>query len=144
MEMQSLQIIAGSISSFLFISGNIPMLVKAFRSRNLRSYSLSNIALMNAGNLAYWVYVSNLPFGPIWVLHGFYTVAEVLMLVWYLRFELSKTPHRALVASVESRETKALFLPLDSPVTGACTVKVSPGDTLKIGKRRGDSKEELS
>jgi|SRR6476469_7407932 len=144
MEMQSLQIIAGSISSFLFISGNIPMLVKAFRSRNLRSYSLSNIALMNAGNLAYWVYVSNLPFGPIWVLHGFYTVAEVLMLVWYLRFELSKTPRRALAASVESLETKALFLPLDSPVTGACTVKVSPGDTLKIGKRRGDSKEELS
>jgi hypothetical protein len=41
MEMQSLQIVAGSISSFLFISGNIPMLVKAFRSRNIRSYSLS-------------------------------------------------------------------------------------------------------
>ena len=144
MEMQSLQIIAGSISSFLFISGNIPMLVKAFRSRNLRSYSLSNIALMNAGNLAYWVYVSNLPFGPIWVLHGFYTVAEVLMLVWYLRFELSKTPRHALVVSVESLETKTHFLPLDSPVTAACTVKMSPGNTLKIGKRRAGSKEELS
>lgn len=142
--MQSLQIIAGSISSFLFISGNIPMLVKAFRSRNLRSYSLSNIALMNAGNLAYWVYVSNMPFGPIWVLHGFYTVAEVLMLVWYLRFEFSKTPRRALIASVEPLEKKAHSLPLDSPVTGTCTVKLSPGDTLKPSKQRAVSKEELS
>jgi hypothetical protein len=144
MEMQSLQIIAGSISSFLFISGNIPMLVKAFKSRNLRSYSLSNIALINAGNLAYWLYVSNLPFGPIWVLHGFYTVAEVLMLVWYLRFEFSKTQRRALVAGGEMPETKAHFLPLDSPVTGTCTVKLSPGDTLKLSKQRASSKEELT
>jgi hypothetical protein len=144
MEMQSLQIIAGSISSFLFISGNIPMLVKAFRSRNLRSYSLSNIALMNAGNLAYWVYVSNLPFGPIWVLHGFYTIAEVLMLVWYLRFEFAKAPRRALVASGESLEMKARFLPLDSRLTGTCRVKLSPGDTFKLSKQRTGSKEELS
>jgi len=90
MELQTFQIIAGSISSFLFISGNVPMLVKAFKTRNLHSYSLSNIVLMNAGNLVYWLYISNLPLGPIWVLHTFYTAAEVLMLVWYLRYEYTK------------------------------------------------------
>lgn len=144
MEMQNLQIIAGSISSFLFISGNIPMLVKAFRSRNLRSYSLSNIVLINAGNLAYWIYVSNLPFGPIWVLHGFYTIAEVLMLVWYLRYEFSKTQRRALGEGGEPLVTKAHFLPLMARVTGTRTVKLSAGGTFKISKRRAGSKEELS
>ncbi len=87
MDLQTLQIIAGTMSSFLFISGNVPMLLKAFKTKNLQSYSLSNIVLLNIGNLAYWLYISYLPFGPIWILHTFYTVAEILMLVWYLRFE---------------------------------------------------------
>lgn len=86
MEPQTLQIIAGSISSFLFISGNIPMLVKACKTRNLQSYSFSNILLVNAGNLIYWLYISNLPLGPIWVLHTFYTVVQLLMLLLYLRY----------------------------------------------------------
>jgi uncharacterized protein with PQ loop repeat len=51
MDLQNLQIIAGSISSFLFISGNIPMLVKAFKTKNLHSYSLSNIVLINVSIL---------------------------------------------------------------------------------------------
>ena len=87
MDLQTLQIIAGTMSSFLFISGNVPMLLKAFKTKNLQSYSLSNIVLLNTGNLAYWLYISYLPFGPIWILHTFYTVAEILMLVWYLRYE---------------------------------------------------------
>ena len=87
MDLQTLQIIAGTMSSFLFISGNVPMLLKAFKTKNLQSYSLSNIVLLNTGNLAYWFYISYLPFGPIWILHSFYTVAEILMLVWYLRYE---------------------------------------------------------
>lgn len=91
MEVQTFQLMAGSISSFLFISGNLPMLVKAYKTRNLRSYSLSNMILVNTGNLMYWLYISNLPFGPIWVLHTFYTLAQILMLVWYLRYEFSRT-----------------------------------------------------
>lgn len=39
--------------------------------------------LNNAGNLIYWFYVLSLPFGPIYFLHGFYTVATVTMAVWY-------------------------------------------------------------
>jgi uncharacterized protein with PQ loop repeat len=85
-ELQTLQIVAGSISSMLFITGNVPMLFKAFKTKNMRSYSLSNIILVNIGNLMYWLYVSSLPFGPIWLLHSFYTVSMALMLLWYLRF----------------------------------------------------------
>jgi len=85
-ELQTLQIVAGSISSMLFITGNIPMLFKAFKTKNMRSYSLSNIILLNVGNVVYWLYISSLPLGPIWLLHSFYTVSMALMLWWYLRF----------------------------------------------------------
>ena len=30
--------------------------------------------------------VFHLPAGPVWVLHSFYLVSTVLMLVWYLRY----------------------------------------------------------
>ena len=46
------------------------MLVKAQRTKDVRSYSLGNVALGNAGNLFYTVYVLHLPVGPIWALHG--------------------------------------------------------------------------
>ena len=81
--------IAGSISALLFISANFPMLLKAYRTRDLRSYSLSNIVLVNVGNGLYWLYIIQLPAGPIWLLHSFYTIASILMLVWYLRYEHS-------------------------------------------------------
>jgi uncharacterized protein with PQ loop repeat len=84
-----IQIAAGSVSTLFFISSSLPMLWKAFRTKNLRSYSLSNIALSNVGNLVHWLYISSLPPGPIWLLHGFYTLTTALMLVWYLRYETS-------------------------------------------------------
>lgn len=87
MDIQTIQIVAGSISSMLFMSGNVPMLLKVYKTKDVRSYSLSNILLLNAGNLIYWLYISSLPVGPIWVLHSFYTVTMVLMLVWYLRYD---------------------------------------------------------
>jgi hypothetical protein len=93
MDSQTLSVVAGSISSLLFISANVPMLVKAYRTRNLRSYSLSNIVLVNVGNVLYWLYISSFPPGPIWALHSFYTVTSVLMLVWYLRYERSWRRH---------------------------------------------------
>lgn len=105
MELPAFQIIAGSISSLLFISGNIPMLVKAFKTKNLRSYSLSNIVLINVGNLVYWLYICNLPLGPIWLLHAFYTLAEVLMLMWYLRYEFPRITRHVRSASLEQSPT---------------------------------------
>ncbi|MCI0710605.1 MAG: hypothetical protein L0154_10635 [Chloroflexi bacterium] len=77
-----MSIIAGSISSLIFISGTLSMLVKAYRTRDMNSYSIVTLALNNIGNLIYWVYILSLPFGPIYLLHGFYTFTTAFMLCW--------------------------------------------------------------
>lgn len=65
------------------------MLVKAFRTRDLASYSLGSLTLANVGNAVHSVYVFSLPVGPLWVLHSFHLASTVFMLVWYLRFGLA-------------------------------------------------------
>ena len=92
MELQSLQLIAGILSSLIFVGSNLPMLWKAFMTKDLSSYSLGHIALSNGGNLIFWLYVAGLPFGPIWLLHSFNTLVAVLMLFWYLRYETDWLP----------------------------------------------------
>jgi uncharacterized protein with PQ loop repeat len=84
----NLPIIAGTISTTVFACSTLPMLLKAFRTKEMKSYSLGNILLANVGNLIHSVYVFNLPPGPIWLLHTFYLVTTGLMLVWYLRYEM--------------------------------------------------------
>ncbi len=84
----SLPTIAGFVSTGLFAAGTLPMLAKAFRTRDLASYSLGNILLANLGNLIYSLYVFHLPPGPVWFLHGFNLVTTGLMLVWYIRYEV--------------------------------------------------------
>jgi uncharacterized protein with PQ loop repeat len=64
------------------------MLLKAFRTKDMKSYSLGNILLANVGNVIHSVYVFHLPQGPIWLLHAFYLITTGLMLVWYLRYEM--------------------------------------------------------
>ena len=81
--MDTLSLIAGMVSSFIFASSYIPMLLKAYRSKDLHSYSALNLILVNAGNLLYWLYVVPLPLGPIWVLHTFYTISSGILLVMY-------------------------------------------------------------
>jgi hypothetical protein len=81
----SLPVLAGSVSTAIFIASTLPMLVKAGRSKDLASYSLGNILLANIGNLTYAVYVFSLPLGPVWALHGFHLGATGLMLFWYVR-----------------------------------------------------------
>src|SRR5262249_13367073 len=76
-------------------ASTLPMLVKAYRSRDLASYSLGNIALANLGNAVHAVYVYSLPPGPIWLLHTFYLASSALMLGWYLRYGLRKPAHSA-------------------------------------------------
>jgi uncharacterized protein with PQ loop repeat len=82
-----LPLIAGTISTTIFALSTLPMLLKAFQTKDLKSYSLGNILLSNMGNVIHSVYVFNLPPGPIWLLHAFYLVTTGLMLVWYLRYE---------------------------------------------------------
>jgi hypothetical protein len=89
METAQLQYIAGATSTAIFVSSNLPMLFKAIKTRDLKSYSLGHLVLSNLGNLIHWVYIASLPFGPIWFLHGFYTLVTALMLGWYYRYELA-------------------------------------------------------
>jgi hypothetical protein len=84
--MISFPTLAGLAATVIFVASTLPMLVKAYRSRDLASYSLGNIALANLGNAVNSVYVYSLPPGPIWLLHTFYLVSSALMLGWYLRY----------------------------------------------------------
>lgn len=86
---------AGVISTFIFALGTLPMLLKAFRTRDLKSYSLGNILLSNIGNVVHAIYIFDLPPGPIWLLHSFYLVTTALMLVWYIRYEWWNKKKRA-------------------------------------------------
>lgn len=77
--------IAGTVSTVVFAISNLPMLSKALRTRDVSSYSLSSIAMINAANVVYSLYVFTLPAGPIWALHTFYLVSCGIMLVLCLR-----------------------------------------------------------
>jgi hypothetical protein len=89
-----LPMVAGLASTVIFAVSTLPMLAKAYRSRDLTSYSLGNIGLANVGNVIHSVYVFSLPPGPIWALHTFYIVSAGLMLAWYLQYGLRRLPHR--------------------------------------------------
>lgn len=86
MTVQDAGVVAGTVSTLLFVVSYLPMLVKAVRTRDLASYSPGNLAVANLGNLVHTVYVVSLPFGPIWALHGFYLVSTALMMIWWFRF----------------------------------------------------------
>jgi len=81
MEPETIQAVAGFTSTIIFASSKIPMLLKAFITKDMESYSLGHIALSNTGNVIYWLYVVSLPVGPIWFLQAFFTLADVLMLL---------------------------------------------------------------
>lgn len=84
-------VLAGMISTSIFASSTLPMLIKAARTKDLRSYSFGNILLSNVGNAIHSFYVFTLPAGPIWLLHSFYLLSTALMLFWYLRYEAPRT-----------------------------------------------------
>jgi uncharacterized protein with PQ loop repeat len=90
----NLPVIAGTISTIIFAFSTLPMLVKAFRTKDMKSYSLGNILLANAGNLIHSVYIFNFAPGPIWLLHTFYLITTGLMLFWYLRYERQQGARR--------------------------------------------------
>jgi uncharacterized protein with PQ loop repeat len=83
----NLPVIAGTTSTIIFAFSTLPMLVKAYQTKDLRSYSPGQILLANVGNVIHSIYVFHLPPGPIWLLHAFYLVSTGLMMVWYLRYE---------------------------------------------------------
>lgn len=99
--MESLQILAGTISSCIFMLRTLSMLIKAWRTRDVRSYSLAQIGLYNVGNVVHWLYVISLPFGPIWFLHGFFTLSSAVMLIWCILYRFAP-------ALTEKRTTETL------------------------------------
>jgi hypothetical protein len=82
----SLPMLAGAISTVIFVTSTLPMLVKAARTKDLSSYSMGNILLSNLGNVINTVYIVHLPFGPVWALHAFHLVTTGMMLFWYVRY----------------------------------------------------------
>ncbi len=97
----NLPILAGALSTALFAMSYLPMLLKAARTKDLASYSMSNIVMSNVANFVHSAYVFSLPVGPIWFLHSFYVFASALMLIWLLRFrhdadDADSSVHRAV------------------------------------------------
>jgi uncharacterized protein with PQ loop repeat len=88
MNFQGIQIIAGIAATVLFTMCKIPMLVKVVKTKDLNSYSPLHLGMSMFGNLTYWFYVVGLPFGPVWILQGFYTTADILMVSLYLLFQV--------------------------------------------------------
>ncbi len=93
MDSSSLSFIAGTVSSLIFVGGNVPMLLKAYRTQDVHSYSYLNLILVNLGNLVYWFYVVSLPLGPIWVLHTFYTITAMALLGLYIKLHRGRGCH---------------------------------------------------
>ncbi len=85
MSLHDAGVVAGTISTVLFVTSYLPMLHKAWRTRDLSSYSIVQLAVANVGNLVNTVYVVSLPVGPIWGLHAFYLFSTALMTWWWLR-----------------------------------------------------------
>jgi hypothetical protein len=101
----SLSVLAGSVSTAVFVASALPMLVKAARTKDLGSYSVGNLVLANLGNLLYAVYVFSLPAGPIWALHSFYTVSSFAMLVMWLSYRRRVYTSRGSRWASSSRRT---------------------------------------
>lgn len=87
-----LAVVAGLVSTIVFAGSMLPMVVKAVVTRDLESYSLGSLVLVNGGNVFHSLYVFSLPAGPIWILHSFHVTTSALMLVWYLRFAGRRQP----------------------------------------------------
>jgi hypothetical protein len=80
-------VLAGMVSTVLFAASLLPMLRKAWQTKDLRSYSLDSLLLTNVANVVHSVYVFDLPPGPIWFLHAFYLLASIVLLGLYMRHE---------------------------------------------------------
>jgi uncharacterized protein with PQ loop repeat len=92
MTVNDLPLIAGSASTVIFVTSYLPMLVKAVRTKDLSSYSPTQLVLTNVGNVVFSAYIFSLPLGPIWALHSFYVVATALMFAWYVRYTRGPRP----------------------------------------------------
>lgn len=114
-----IQLMAGSISSLIFMMGSLTMVIRAWRTRDMQSYSAAMLILNNIGNIIYWVYLLSLPLGPVHVLQAFYTVTTVFMLVWWVLYHkrpetaerITSTMRRMIDPSQSARQTDSMEFP---------------------------------
>jgi uncharacterized membrane protein len=78
--------IAGLVAGALFVVAQAPMLIKAFRTKDLNSYSPTYILIAAVGNVIYWPYVISLPFGAAWFIHVFMSLSTWLMLFFWWKW----------------------------------------------------------
>ncbi|AEE45557.1 PQ-loop repeat-containing protein [Cellulomonas fimi] len=102
-----LPVLAGTVAGLLFAASALPMLVKAWRTRDVSSYSVGNLVLACVGNVVYTLYVLDLPPGPVWAMHAFYTTTTTAMLVWYVRWRRPRR-HAELPTTTSGRRSPAL------------------------------------
>lgn len=96
--MEQAQLLAGSAAGFIFAAGSLNMVIKAWRTKDMRSYSFGQMVLNNVGNVFYWLYVLSLPIGPIYFMHGFFTLVSLLMMIWYFVYRAEpRTPKQIIV-----------------------------------------------
>lgn len=97
MDMKTIQGMAGTISTIMLVGAVISMLWKIYRTRDMHSYSGLQIALNTIATYINLVYVTSLPFGPVYILNIFYAVVNTTMLTsWlYLRRKDARRAARA-------------------------------------------------
>lgn len=107
---QTITATAGTLSTFIFVASTLPMIAKAIRTRDLASYSAGNLIMSNSGNLVYAIYVTSLPIGPVWALHGFNTAASATMLGLWLRHHMA-TNDSTISTATATKVTKSATAP---------------------------------
>lgn len=119
-------LIAGTISTVVFAVSNLPMLRKALRTRDVSSYSLLSLVLINAANATYSLYVFTLPPGPIWGLHTFYLVSCAIMLALMLRQRRRLREPPAPPSPGGQIDISARTLTRRPAPHGSCEMRMSP------------------
>ncbi len=112
-QMEQGQMVAGSIAGLIFAAGSMNMLVKAWRTKDLSSYSLGQKVLNNLGNLFYWLYVISLPVGPIWFMHAFFTITSLLMLTWYILYRTEPKTKKQITIELQ-HVASGMHMPLSN------------------------------
>jgi len=92
MSLHDAGVIAGTVSTALFVSSYLPMLVTAARTRDLRFYRPGHLVIAIVGNLVHTVYLLSLPPRPVWLLHTFYLLSSAVMLLWWWRYRTTIGP----------------------------------------------------
>ena len=128
----TLAVLAGSVSTIVFIASYLPMLFKAARTHDLASYSAGNLVLANVGNAVYSVYVFSLPAGPIWALHSFYLLSSFAMLAMWIGYRRrvarsgQESSSRRTVGGATARKASRQIAASSASLTSASSTPSQP------------------